>query len=235
MSSSPRYWAVIPAAGVGRRMSADKPKQYLELSGRTILEHTIECFYQHPLIKVVVVVISNDDPHWPELEISKHTKIHTASGGIERCHSVLNGLNALLDIADDDDWILVHDAARPCIDKQDIDHFIQQIGDHPIGGILATPVRDTMKRSNDQNEIVDTVEREQLWHALTPQMFRFKALRSALISVLDTEQTVTDEAQAIELTSVKPLLISARSYTNKITHMGDLAIAEQYLLQRGKG
>lgn len=229
MSSSVRYWAVIPAAGVGSRMQSDRPKQYLKLLGKTILEHTLECFCHHPSIESVVVVLSKDDPYWATLPIANHPKIKVTEGGSERCHSVLNGLVYLQEFAHEYDWIMVHDAARPCLSKKDIDHLIQQISDHPVGGILAAPVRDTMKRSNNEHEIVETISRENLWHALTPQVFRLKSLMNALKSAIDSEILVTDDAQAIELTGVKPLLIQGPLYNIKITHMGDLSTAEHYL------
>lgn len=232
MQTKPRYWAVIPAAGVGRRMEANKPKQYIELLGKTVLEHTLETFINFASIEKVAVVVSKEDPYWPELELSKHSKILTVIGGNERCHSVLNGLLHLKSFAEDNDWVMVHDAARPCIDNEQLQDLVEHISEHPVGGILAYPVRDTMKRSNDNNQIVETVDRENLWHAMTPQMFRLKKLTEALQSALENDSIVTDEAQAIELTSVKPLLIPAQLYTNKITHIGDLKLAEDYLKNR---
>lgn len=229
MSTRSRYWAVIPAAGVGRRMQADKPKQYIEILGKTILEHTVQSFISHPQIAKVVVVVGADDPYWPELSIASDKKVIQAVGGEERCHSVLNGLSALNEHANVNDWVLVHDAARPCIDKHVIDHLMQQIAEHPVGGILAYPVRDTIKRSDANGQIAETIDRNSLWHAMTPQMFRVGALQSALQFVHDKGKVVTDEAQAMEFLSVKPLLITAPAYTNKVTQMGDLLNAEQYL------
>ncbi len=232
MQNKPRYWAVIPAAGVGRRMQVDKPKQYIELLGKTILEHTLETFIDFKQIEKVIVVIGKDDPYWPEIKLSQHAKLITVIGGEERCYSVLNGLLHLQEFADDNDWVMVHDAARPCIDFQQLNDLIEQVSNHPVGGILAYPVRDTMKRSNINNEVIDTVERENLWHAMTPQIFRLEKLVKALKSSIDNKSIVTDEAQAIELTGVKPMLIAAHSYTNKITHIGDLKLAEDYLKNR---
>ena len=138
----------------------------------------------------------------------------------------------LQDIAEADDWVMVHDAARPCIDTDQLKDLVAQISNHAVGGILGYPVRDTMKRSNTSQEIIETVERENLWHAMTPQTFKLKNLIDALKSVIDSDNIVTDEAQAIELTGVKPLLVAAHSYTNKITHIGDLKLAEDYLKNR---
>ena len=229
MQTTQRYWVVIPAAGVGKRMEANKPKQYIQLLGKTIIEHTLDCFISYEKIEKIIVVVSEGDPYWPELKISQHNKIMTVAGGQERCHSVLNGLTSLSSMADDNDWVMVHDAARPCIDIEDLQQMMDQLSDHPVGGILAYPVRDTMKRSDPDGHIIETVDRTNLWHAMTPQMFRLGKLTKALKSLLDSNTFVTDEAQAIESTSVKPLLITARTYTNKITHIGDLVLAEEYL------
>ena len=173
MSTDVRYWVVIPAAGVGKRMGVDKPKQYIEVSNKTIIEHTIECFLDREEIEKVVVAISNTDEFWPELQISKHEKVITAPGGAERYQSVFNGLKELQDKAEQSDWVLVHDAARPCLSQSAIDRLMKELREHEVGGILAMPCRDTMKRSNEKSEIIDTVERESLWHAQTPQMFKY--------------------------------------------------------------
>src|SRR4030067_1256702 len=151
------HWALIPAAGIGVRMDSDIPKQYLLINGKTILEHTLERFCNHSKIDGVVVVIADTDRYWSSLSVSNHKKIQTAPGGKERCHSVLNGLKHLLSLAKPGDWVLVHDAVRPCLRNEDIDRLIDNLCDHPVGGILATPVRDTMKRAGNNNEIVETI------------------------------------------------------------------------------
>ena len=151
MSSDVRYWVVIPAAGVGKRMGVDKPKQYIQASNKTIIEHTIECSLGREEIEKVVVVISNSDEYWPELQISKHEKVITAPGGAERYQSVFNGLKELQDKAEQNDWVLVHDAARPCLSQSAIDRLMIELREHEVGGILAMPCRDTMKRSNEKS------------------------------------------------------------------------------------
>lgn len=229
MSSNARYWVVIPAAGVGKRMGVDRPKQYIEINNKTILQHTIECFTGREEIEKIIVAISLTDEYWPELEISKHEKVITASGGAERYHSVFNGLKELQDKADEDDWVLVHDAARPCLSQTAIDRLINELRGHDVGGILAMPCRDTMKRANKKSEIVDTIERESLWYAQTPQMFHYEKLYSAINNVLEKNITVTDEAMAIELSGFKPLLVKGHQENIKITHKDDLKYLKTYL------
>ena len=229
MSSDARYWVVIPAAGVGKRMGVDKPKQYIEVNGKTILEHTIHCFIEREEIEKVVVAISATDEYWPELDISKNEKVITAPGGVERYQSVFNSLKELQGKADNNDWVMVHDAARPCLSQSTIDRLIIELREHEVGGILAMPCRDTMKRSNDAGEIIDTVERESLWHAQTPQMFKYEKLYSAINDVLEKDIVVTDEAMAIELSGFKPLMVTGQQENIKITHKDDLKYLDTYL------
>jgi 2-C-methyl-D-erythritol 4-phosphate cytidylyltransferase len=227
-----QYWAVIPAAGIGARMDVEVPKQYLKINGKTILEHTLEKFCQHTVIEGIIVVIADNDIYWPKLAIASHPKIKHVVGGIERCDSVLNGLQMLSSMAEPDDWVMVHDAARPCVRKEDINHLIEIVADHPIGGILALPVSDTIKRGNKNNSISTTVDRKGLWHALTPQMFRLSTLRLALSECRSNDKVVTDEAQAIEICGNHPLLIEGHPDNIKVTHNYDLALAELYLQQQ---
>lgn len=232
MAASPRYWAVIPAAGIGTRMRMETPKQYLSLHGRTILEHTLARFCEHESVAGISVALAPEDPYWDRLAIAGHDKILTATGGVERYHSVQNGLTALADRATGDDWVMVHDAARPCLRHEDIDCLIESLAQHPVGGILALPVRDTMKRAGADNEIRETVDREGLWHALTPQMFRLDLLRDCLAAALAANQPVTDEAQAVELAGYRPLLVPGHPDNIKITHPIDLPLAELFLSQQ---
>jgi len=229
MSNNARYWVVIPAAGVGKRMAVDKPKQYISVNNKTIIEHTIDCFIKREEIEAVVVVISKTDEYWLALEIAKHKKIITAPGGDERYQSVFNGLQALKDKAKDDDWVLVHDAARPCLSQSAIDRLMINLRSHDVGGILAMPCRDTMKRANEAGEIIDTVERESLWHAQTPQMFRYEKLFSAIEKILNEDIVVTDEAMAMEMAGYKPLLVQGHQENIKITHKDDLQYLEHFL------
>jgi 2-C-methyl-D-erythritol 4-phosphate cytidylyltransferase len=234
MKSIHRCWAIIPAAGVGRRIESETPKQYLHINGKTILEYSIELFLNHNLIDGVVIVLSEDDRIWSSLQIDQKDKLITTIGGVERFHSVLNGLIALDSQLDEDDWVLVHDAARPCLEIGDIDKLINTISNHPTGGILAMPVKDTMKRSKTDNLILKTVEREGLWHALTPQMFRYKKLRQAIESAIKENIPITDEAQAIEQTGERPMLVEGSARNIKVTRPEDLALASFYLSQMEK-
>ena len=228
-----KYWAVIPAAGVGRRMGVELPKQYLKLLGKTVLEHTIERLGKHPDICGIVVALSAEDTFWPELRVASAKNIHTVVGGEERCHSVLNALNYLdNDIAEKDDWVLVHDAARPCIRQDDLDRLISELKDYPQGGLLGLPVSDTVKRTDTSGNVVETVERNQLWRALTPQMFPLGALRNALQGAIDKGALVTDDASAMELSGSFPHMVEGHSDNIKITRPQDLKLAELYLSQQ---
>lgn len=222
-------WAVIPAAGVGSRMEADLPKQYLEISGKTILEHTLTKFLQHSLIQGIVIAISSEDTYWCQLQIESSKPIIIAPGGSERCHSVFSALQTISTIADQNDWVLVHDAARPCIRTEDIDKLISLASLHPVGGLLAMPVRDTLKRSDSTYTVIETVDRNTLWHALTPQMFRLATLKKALKNAIDNGLIVTDEAQAMELMGMLPALIEGHPDNIKITRPQDMELASYYL------
>ena len=151
----PAFWAVIPAAGVGARMAADRPKQYLQLGGRTILEHSLGCFLDHPTLKGLVVSLAADDPYWPNLACAADPRIQRADGGAERSGSVLNALLQLSALgASDDDWVLVHDAARPNLSRDDLDTLLMELADDPVGGLLAVPARDTLKRVDKHGRVV---------------------------------------------------------------------------------
>lgn len=226
---SARHWVVIPAAGVGARMQADRPKQYLPLRGKTVIEHTLACFTHHPAIAGIVVALSPDDPYWPELHIDSAVPLHVAAGGQERCHSVLNALHLLAQHADASDWVLVHDAARPCLARTDIDKLCAELENDEVGGILAVPVRDTMKRADREGRISATEDRTTLWHALTPQMFRMGLLTQALEQALADGFIVTDEASAVEHVGLKPKLVEGCADNIKVTRPEDLALAAFFL------
>ncbi|MCG9556158.1 2-C-methyl-D-erythritol 4-phosphate cytidylyltransferase [Vibrio kanaloae] len=221
--------AVVPAAGVGSRMKADRPKQYLKIHGKTILEHTVEKLLSHPQVAQIVVAISDDDPYYPELALNQNPQVIRVSGGSERADSVLSALNYIAE-QQLSDWVMVHDAARPCVQLSDIDKLISGAMSHDVGAILAAPVRDTMKRGA-QGQIEHTVERADLWHALTPQMFRAKPLWKALSDALQQGTSITDEASAFEWKGLSPALVAGRSDNFKITQPEDLALAEFYLSQ----
>ncbi|MCB1734322.1 MAG: 2-C-methyl-D-erythritol 4-phosphate cytidylyltransferase [Gammaproteobacteria bacterium] len=225
-----KHWAVIPAAGVGKRMKSATPKQYLALAGKTVIEHSLSALCSHPLIAGAVVAVTETDPYWKELNPGCDGKpLFRAAGGAERCHSVLNALDVLREVADAADWVLVHDAARPCLSRDDLDRLLVEAGAHPVGGILAVPVRDTMKRANASVEIARTENRDGLWHALTPQMFRLGELRSALRDALQVGALVTDDASALERLGKAPRLVEGSASNIKITRPEDLALAEFHL------
>ena len=229
MSDSSKYWVVIPAAGVGSRMGVDKPKQYISINNKTIIEHTIDCFIDREEIEKIVIAISKEDEFWPTLAISNHDKIVTAPGGEERYQSVLNSLQALSGKTENNDWVMVHDAARPCLNQSAIDRLIIELRTHDVGGILAMPCRDTMKRANDAGEIDKTVERDSLWHAQTPQMFKYGMLLSAIEDALKNKTVVTDESMAIERMGFKPMLVPGHQENMKLTHKDDLEPLKAYL------
>lgn len=228
----PAFWAVIPAAGVGARMAADRPKQYLELAGQTIIEHSLACFLDHPSLKGVVVSIAEHDPYWPGLRCASDPRIRRAAGGRERADSVLNALLLLhAQGAEDDDWLLVHDAARPNLARSDLDKLLAELADDPVGGLLAVPARDTLKRADGHGRVSATVDRSTIWQAYTPQMFRLGALHRALAECLVSDVVVTDEASAIEWSGQSPRLIEGRSDNLKVTRPEDL----EWLRQRWSG
>ncbi|QIL85121.1 2-C-methyl-D-erythritol 4-phosphate cytidylyltransferase [Vibrio sp. HDW18] len=220
--------AVVPAAGVGSRMQADRPKQYLSLLGKTVLEHTIDGLLAHPQIDQVVVALSADDPYFSHLALASDPRVIRVDGGQQRADSVLAALDYVCQ-HQLSQWVLVHDAARPCVTHADISQLIRLALTHPVGAILAAPVRDTMKRSDHLQQIEHTVDRTALWHALTPQMFRAQALREALHAALQQQVTITDEASAFEWRGEKPALVTGRADNLKITQPEDLALAEFYL------
>ncbi|MGH8583275.1 MAG: 2-C-methyl-D-erythritol 4-phosphate cytidylyltransferase [Gammaproteobacteria bacterium] len=224
-----RYWAAIPAAGIGTRMGLALPKQYLPLHGQPLIAHSLALFCAHPAIRGVVVALSADDPHWSTLSVARDQKVSITIGGAERCHSVLAALARLLQTADPQDWVLVHDAARPCLRRGDLDRLIARCSTHPVGGLLALPVRDTMKRADATGTVLETVSRVNLWHALTPQMFRIGRLNDALEAALAQGRLVTDEAEAMELSGQAPRLVEGQPDNIKVTLPRDLALAERYL------
>ncbi len=230
MAASQKIWAVVPAAGVGKRMNADRPKQYLHLAGKTVIEHTLSRLLQAEVFAAVAVAISEEDPYWSELSIASHEKIITAAGGKERADSVLSGLHAIRTQATDDDWVLVHDAARPCITRADIHHLIESLINDEVGGILALPCADTLKNVQGKN-ILGTVDRSVIWRALTPQMFRYGTLKTALEHAVGNP-VITDEASALELQGLQPKIVEGRPDNIKITRPEDLALAQFFMAQQ---
>ena len=218
-------WAIVPAAGTGRRMGGEVPKQYLPLQGKTVIEHTLERLLQLESITGIIVALNQLDNRFSQLPISQHAKIHTVIGGKERSDSVLSALNSLQKKAKLSDWILVHDAARCCILPEKVQTLLQTLASDEVGGILGVPASDTLKQVNSEQKILTTLDRQTVWQAQTPQMFRFSLLRDALQQAQHYERAITDEASAVELAGFESSMVMGHHDNIKITHPEDLAIA----------
>jgi 2-C-methyl-D-erythritol 4-phosphate cytidylyltransferase len=241
-----RYWLVMPAAGVGRRFGNTKPKQYAPLHGRTVIEWALAPFLADPSCAGVSVSLAADDPYWREVADrlaklpGRTPELIFAGGGVERSHSVRKGLAAIATRAAPDDWVLVHDAARPCLSANDLQLLQERLGSHPVGGLLATPAADTLKRAipgarpipGSDPEVDQTVDRAGLWRALTPQMFRYEMLCDALDRAISKGRLPTDEAQALEWVGERPVLVPGSAANIKITSADDLVLAAALLKAR---
>jgi 2-C-methyl-D-erythritol 4-phosphate cytidylyltransferase len=231
--NTPRFWLVIPAAGVGVRMQADRPKQYLPLAGRCLIEHSLDCFLEHPGLIGAVVCLAPNDPYWPTLACAGDPRIQRVDGGAERADSVLQGLLRLTELgAAAHDWVLVHDAARPNLSRSDLDRLLSELADDSVGGLLAVPVRDTLKRAGADGRVAATIDRRDVWQAYTPQMFRCGSLQQALADALVANVAITDEASAVEWAGQAPRLIEGRADNLKITRPEDLEWLRQRWLQK---
>jgi 2-C-methyl-D-erythritol 4-phosphate cytidylyltransferase len=227
-------WAIVPAAGIGRRFGGDIPKQYLNVAGRPLIEHTLRALLRHPGIDAAMVAIAPDDPYWAGWRELEGKPIYTCMGGTERADSVLAALLALPQTVDEDQWVLVHDAARPCVPAMDLTRLIALGQADPVGALLAAPVRDTIKSCDPATMHVKRTEpRETLWRALTPQMFRRGGLTRALRTAIKAGVVVTDEAMAMERLRLKALLVEGSDENIKVTTPADLALVEA-LLKRKK-
>jgi 2-C-methyl-D-erythritol 4-phosphate cytidylyltransferase len=232
-----RYWLVVPAAGGGRRFGGDVPKQYSPLAGRSLIEWSLAPFLDDARCRGMVVALAADDRWFEKLPLSRHPRLATVAGGTERSDSVRLALQALTvaDAAGDTaiaaDWVLVHDAARPCVSAAEIDALLD-ISPDDIGAVLAVPVADTLKRADGQGHVSQTEDRAALWRALTPQMFRLGLLRAALAAASEAGRVPTDESQAVEWLGHRPRLVHGSARNIKVTEPGDLALAE-FLLSHG--
>ncbi|MDD9897272.1 MAG: 2-C-methyl-D-erythritol 4-phosphate cytidylyltransferase [Gammaproteobacteria bacterium] len=226
-----KIWAILPAAGIGRRMGSSTPKQYLTVCGTPVLLHSINRLLEIPEIEHLVVALHPEDEYWENLGFYSE-RVSSITGGEERFNSVLNALNALDGKAQADDWVLVHDAVRPCVSKADIRNLIDQLGHGEVGGLLATPVNNTVKQAGADRQVIRTLDRSDLWAALTPQMFRYQLLRDALARAVEAGLEVTDEASAIEALGLAPELVTGSSSNIKITREEDLKLAE-FILTTG--
>lgn len=232
MKKSPaKYWAIIPAAGIGSRMAQDVPKQYLKIANQTIIEYALKNFLTNIAIIKIVVVLNQSDSYWQNLAIANASKIITTIGGKQRADSVLAGLKVIEPFAAAEDWVLVHDAARPCLMPQELTTLMEKLFKHPVGGLLGIPARDTLKKVNLNHQVFDTIDRHEIWQAQTPQMFRYGLLLRALESAKSNNVTVTDEASAIEALGLQPQMITGRFNNIKITTREDLDLATLILSQ----
>lgn len=228
-SRGPVTWGVIPAAGIGIRFGGGLPKQYLRLGERTLLECAIDALIDSGPMAGVLVAVATDDQRWRELGAFARGECEAAPGGSNRAASVLNALAALAGRAADDDWVLVHDAARPCLDASQIARMRGRLDGHAVGGILAVPVADTIKRVDADGAIVETVARDGLWRAQTPQMFRYRLLAEALQVAADAGVVITDESMALELAGHRPAVVEGSERNIKVTRAEDLELARLYL------
>ena len=226
-------WAVLPAAGIGRRMGSTIPKQYLTIDGAPLILHALRRLSAVSEIQKIIVVIHPRDNQWAKLQESIaeefENRIITVMGGDERYQSVLNGLTAVTEFADKDDWVLVHDAVRPCVRTSDIENLISKISLHAIGGLLGSAVDNTLKKVGADQAVIKTVDRGSYWNALTPQMFRFAQLKASIEAVVASGEQVTDEAAAMEVAGFKPIMIAGSKDNIKITVESDLLLARQIL------
>jgi 2-C-methyl-D-erythritol 4-phosphate cytidylyltransferase len=226
-----QYWVVLPAAGTGRRFGSELPKQYAPLAGRTVIEWSLQPFLQDLRCCGIVVALAADDHRFATLAgLAGHSdRLYTTVGGEQRCHSVLQGLAALPAAAED--WVLVHDAARPCLTRAELDTLLTGLQLHPVGGLLGLPLADTLKQADADGQVLATVPRAHLWRAQTPQMFRYGLLQTALQQALARGEQPTDEAQAIEAMGWQPQLLAGRASNIKITQADDLLLAQWLLAQ----
>lgn len=222
--------AIVPAGGSGARYGAKVPKQYSVIAGRTVIEHSLRALQSCAAIEHIFVNVQDDDARAEELAATMPDVAFLRCAGATRSQTVQAALSAISKLVKRDAWVLVHDAARPCVLAADVMRLMESAGAHAVGGLLATPVADTLKRGTDQNEIAETISRENMWRAQTPQMFRYETL----VHALNASPDVTDEAQAIEALGMMPLLVAGSANNIKITLPEDAELAEFYLTRERK-
>ena len=228
MTAAVRRWAVVPAAGRGERFGGATPKQYLKVRGRPVLSWSLRALLAERTINGIVVAVAAGDRRFGRLPEARNQRVRSCIGGERRELSVAHALECLADEARDSDWVLVHDAARPCLHRDDLRKLLECAGRDTAGGLLAVPVGDTLKRASG-DRIRATVPRAGLWRALTPQLFRYGVLRRALMLCLAHGRTVTDEASAVEALGLRPLLVAGRPDNIKVTQPEDLRLAAAVL------
>tara|TARA_R110002096_G_scaffold235909_7_gene426251 strand:- start:24 stop:734 length:711 start_codon:yes stop_codon:yes gene_type:complete len=230
MNTLPKCWVIIPAAGIGERVGSTTPKQYLQLAGKTLLEHAINPFIGNNRIAGITVALHSQDRHFATLKMGNtvRDKIHSVIGGDTRAQSVLNALESLDELLAEDDFVLVHDAARPCLTSDDLDRLIDVCLQHEVGGIVGSRVSDTIK-SVERNNIVNTLDRENIWRAYTPQMFKYGLLHNAIRQAFKDNVGITDEASALEYMGYKPCIVEGDARNIKVTTKEDIYLAEVFL------
>lgn len=227
-----RYHLILPAAGSGRRFGASAPKQYSALGSSTVIEHALAPFEADADCASITVAIGAGDEHWP-IVAARHPRVTTVTGGEQRAHSVRNALRALASYVRSDDWVFVHDAARPCLTADDIAALKRELAEDAVGGLLAVPLADTLKRAGEGDaRVATTLDRAGLWRASTPQVFRFGVLLPALDAALDAGRLPTDEAQVVEWAGHAPRLVAGRADNLKVTTQDDLLLASAILAAR---
>lgn len=224
-------WAIVPAAGRGTRFGGEVPKQYLRAGGKPLIVHALEALLAHPAVEGAMVAIAEGDVAWPGIASYAGKPVHTCAGGGTRARSVLAALHALPESVRPDDFVLVHDAARPNLRQHDLEQLLERGRNDPVGAILAAPLRDTLKRAGNDGGVDATVPRHQLWRALTPQLFRRLQLTRALQEAEDAGVEVTDESMAMERQGQRPLLVEGSEDNFKVTTPADLARFEFELLR----
>jgi 2-C-methyl-D-erythritol 4-phosphate cytidylyltransferase len=227
--SIPKIWAILPAAGAGKRFSTQKPKQFFELNGQLVAEHSLRRLRAVQQIETIIIPCDIDCTLWSQVPSIQQSNVKQVKGGEQRSHSVLNGLVSLDQVASDNDWVLVHDIARPCITPADINKLIDAVENHPAGGILTARVNETLKKVSSDQQIEATVDRAQYLMAQTPQIFKFSLLKTAIENCLKAGVMPTDEAFAIEHSGLPVLAVEGRQDNIKITRQEDLAIASAIL------
>jgi 2-C-methyl-D-erythritol 4-phosphate cytidylyltransferase len=225
-------WAIVPAAGSGSRSGSAIPKQYQHIAGQPMLHHSLDVLCQHPDIDGIILALANEDLRWQGISVWRNKPLRTCLGGAERSDSVLSAINALADVLGSDDFVLVHDAARPCLRFEDLHQLIQLASVHPVGALLAGKIKDTMKRSDSSAQVEGTIDRNLLWRAFTPQMFPAKSLQRALQHAKQEGASITDESSAMERLGLSPLLVEGAEDNIKVTLASDFALAEAILSAR---
>ncbi len=235
--SEPRFWLVVAAAGTSRRFGAELPKQYREIDGRCMLAHALQAFADWGNLAGTVLAIDDGDRWFAGIGGQLPLPVRTVAGGAERMHSVINAVQALQSDAGEHDWVLIHDAARPCLRADDLCRLVEATATGGVGGLLATRVTDTLKKARDDNgqaRVISTMGRAGLWQAMTPQIFRYGLLRPALEAARKAGKVLGDEAGAMELAGHRPVLVEGRRDNIKVTQPADLALAEAILAVHGR-